>query len=167
MIVMRAISLWQPWASLWLTESKVHETRHWPTKHRGWLIVHAAKKLVKLADGDPLDEICWKEFGGHRELPAGAIIGAIDLTACTLMRLTAPDHQDDMECGNWSDERYAWRRGDHVRLPVPIPYKGRQGLFDVPADDIGPLLDLIHPDDQSGAVNQVPQPEEPEQGKSA
>jgi len=137
-LVMKAISLWQPWGSLWLSEKKVHETRHWPTKHRGWLIVHAAKRR----DRD-LDETC-REFGlDPVTIARGAIIGAVDLVGCYLMKQWAPEHSDDMEAGNWSDERFAWRRGRYVVLPTPIPYKGSQGFFDVPADAIGPLLDLI------------------------
>lgn len=147
-LVMRAISMWQPWASLWLTEHKVHETRHWPTKHRGWLIVHAAKKFPPLAPDDPLCDMLHRSCGAdwRKDLPRGAIIGAVDLTDCRIMSNTRPEHQDDMECGNWSDERYAWRRGDFVKAPTPIPYIGRQGFFDVPIDVIADLMNLIPAD---------------------
>lgn len=145
MIVMRAISLWQPWASLWLTEHKIHETRHWQTSHRGWLIVHAAKKFPPLAPDDPLCDMLHRSCGAdwRNTLPRGAIIGAVDMTRCRLMSTTNPEHRDDEECGNWSPERYAWRRGDFVRLPTPIPYSGHQGLFNVQAEVIEPLLELI------------------------
>ena len=52
---MKAISLWQPWGSLWLSPAKRHETRHWQTRHRGKLLVHAAKKLVE-CDEERQDE---------------------------------------------------------------------------------------------------------------
>jgi hypothetical protein len=42
---MKAISLWQPWASLWCSPRKIHETRHWPTNNRGWMLVHAAQAV--------------------------------------------------------------------------------------------------------------------------
>src|ERR1700686_4960464 len=61
---MKAISLWQPWASLWCSTRKVHETRRWPTSHHGWLAVHAAKKLVSDC-GEELDEIAIAEFGSY------------------------------------------------------------------------------------------------------
>jgi activating signal cointegrator 1 len=55
---MKAISLWQPWASLWFTDSKIHETRHWSTRHRGPLYVHAAKRPIRESDlSDRLIEI--------------------------------------------------------------------------------------------------------------
>ncbi len=121
---MKAISLWQPWASLWLSDRKVHETRHWATRHRGWLVVHAAKKI---------DFDACRDLGvDPQDLPTGAIIGAVDLISCIRMAETAPEHQDDMECGNWSDERYAWRRGAFIKLPTPIPCRGFQMIFNVP-----------------------------------
>src|SRR6185436_9203151 len=51
------ISLWQPWGSLWCSDAKEHETRHWPTSHRGWLAVHAAKRKIDDLSGERLDEI--------------------------------------------------------------------------------------------------------------
>ncbi|TRU31740.1 MAG: ASCH domain-containing protein [Microcystis aeruginosa Ma_QC_B_20070730_S2] len=41
---MKAISLWQPWASLVANGLKLYETRGWPTKYRGVLAIHAAKR---------------------------------------------------------------------------------------------------------------------------
>lgn len=132
---MKAISLWQPWASLWLSDAKVHETRHWPTTHRGWLLVHAAKRQIDDLDGDRLDEICDGIWGHHwgLELPRGAVIGAIKLVSCLRMNSTAPASEDDRECGDWSDERYAWRRDDKFMVfDAPIPFRGAQGIFNVP-----------------------------------
>jgi len=43
---MKAISLWQPWASLVACGAKRFETRSWPTRYRGPLLIHAAKKVV-------------------------------------------------------------------------------------------------------------------------
>lgn len=41
---MKAISLWQPWASLVAVGAKKIETRSWATKYRGSLAIHATKK---------------------------------------------------------------------------------------------------------------------------
>lgn len=141
---LKAISLWQPWASLWLTDKKPHDTRHWQTPHRGWLAVHAAKKFVKDVDGD-LDEILTSEFGNHwgQDLPTGAIIGAVDLISCLRMSMTKPEHEDDEICGNWSPERFAWKAGPTVKLADPIPYRGQQGMWTIPAAEIQSLIDQI------------------------
>lgn len=145
MIVMRAISLWQPWASLWLSEHKVHETRHWPTPFCGWVLVHAAKKFPSLAPDDAMCDMLHRSYGAdwRKTLPTGAIIGAVQLLSCMRMDLTSPEHIEDMWCGNWSDERFAWRRGEFLRLATPIPYRGQQGFFNVEADEIAEQLGLI------------------------
>lgn len=138
---MKAISLWQPWASLWLTDAKVHETRHWPTRHRGWLVVQAAKRAIDDFDGDRLDDICNGIWGNHwgQDLPRGALIGAVKLVSCKQMVETNPAHDDDRECGDWQPTRFAWERGEFVIFPQPILYRGAQGLFDVP-DNLLPAL---------------------------
>lgn len=145
--IIKAISLWQPWASLWLSPNKLHETRHWATSHRGRLLVHAAKKFVKDVDSD-LDDILSSEFGGHwgMELPTGAIVGMLDLVDVIptaklyggpfnpeFSKLT-DDDRIDIACGDFGPDRYGWRRGTYWRFPEPIPYRGRQSLFDVPRE---------------------------------
>jgi len=129
---MKAISLWQPWASLWLTPAKIHETRHWPTRHRGPLLVHAAKRKIDDLDGDELHRICVRLFGdGYRAtLPRGALLGVVHLTDCLSTVADGPAHGDDLSCGDWSEGRYGWRR-DGFETFAPIHCIGRQGLFDV------------------------------------
>lgn len=39
---MKAITIWQPWASLIACGVKQYETRSWPTKYRGPIAIHAA-----------------------------------------------------------------------------------------------------------------------------
>lgn len=137
---MKAISLWQPWASLWLSDRKVHETRHWPTRHRGALLVHAAKKFIKdIEPGDPLREILDDEFGGHwaMDLPTGAIIGRLDLVDCVPTDGLEVIADDDRACGDFSPGRWGWRRGAYTLFAAPVPWRGSQGIFEV-SDDLGP-----------------------------
>lgn len=140
---MKAISLWQPWASLWLTDAKVHETRHWPTSHRGWLVVHAAKRKIDDFSGDRLDDICDSLWGHHwgLELPLGALIGRVRLVGCTRTNDMPIGHRhtDDFACGNFLNGRYAWQRAAFEVFAEPIPYRGQQGMFEVP-DNILPKL---------------------------
>lgn len=142
---MKAISLWQPWASLWLSPIKIHETRHWPLAHRGWLAVHATKNIVR--DIDPLfHDIAGGKFGPYwpRELPRGAIIGAVNMVACRrtedvmaeMAEYTARNGSqlpDDYFCGNFSPGRFAFERSEFRLLKEPVPWKGRQSkTFDIP-----------------------------------
>ena len=133
---MKAISLWQPWASLWLSPAKIHETRHRPTRYRGMLVVHAAKRKID-EDVDELAAICFRLFGADyaHTLPRGALIGVVDLVDCVPTVIdgrTIPAGFDDETCGDFSEGRFAWRREGFVVFEQPIPWRGMQGLFEVP-----------------------------------
>lgn len=144
---MKAFSLWQPWASLWCSPRKRHETRgtgsNFDRSYRGWLAVHATQKLVRDVDPD-LEEILIDEFGPHweRELPKGAIVGAVNIVALWAThelfppgcygRLSA-DQRDDFHCGDFDHGRLAIERREYAVPPAPIPFRGQQGrYFDVP-----------------------------------
>jgi hypothetical protein len=49
---MKAISLWEPWASLVKHREKQIETRGRVTKHRGLLAIHATKSMPKEAEAE-------------------------------------------------------------------------------------------------------------------
>jgi len=129
----RAISLWQPWASLWASGRKVHETRHWATDYRGPLAIHAAQRFVRDI-GPDLAEILDDQFGPHwgRDLLRGAIVGTCDLVACVPTATHFPASIDDEAAGDWSDGRFAWRAANFRLLARPIEWKGRQGFFSIP-----------------------------------
>ena len=140
--IIKAISLWQPWASLWLSPSKRHETRHWETKHRGHLAVHAAKRF-EIHLHEELVNILDDEFGNlwTRDLPTGALIGMVDLIDCTSDRALyckpvdwTDDERIDIACGDFGLKRFGWRRGTYWVFREPIPFKGHQRLFNVPHD---------------------------------
>ncbi|HLF13214.1 MAG TPA: hypothetical protein VJA26_18595 [Gammaproteobacteria bacterium] len=131
---MKAISLWQPWASLWVAGPKVHETRGWPTKVRGWVLVHAAKHKTRLSETTPELAALTGRTRGY-SLPYGALIGAVNIIDCWETDNCGWRNSDDHTCGNWADGRFAWMRDDkRVSFDNPIPYRGRQGFFDVPID---------------------------------
>lgn len=44
---MKAITVWQPWASLLVSGRKRYETRSWATSYRGPIAIHAAKRPVR------------------------------------------------------------------------------------------------------------------------
>lgn len=136
---MKALSLWQPWASLWLSPAKVHETREWKTDYRGPLLVHAAKRIAVCVD-PRLDEICVRKFGEswRKTLPRGALIGRIQLVSMISTNEYGPSVTcSNYTCGNWAPDRWGWQRDDHYDLfRHPIPYKGLQKLFNVPDDPL-------------------------------
>ena len=44
---MKALTIWQPWASLLVTGQKKYETRSWATADRGPIAIHAAMRPVR------------------------------------------------------------------------------------------------------------------------
>lgn len=92
---MKALTLWQPWASLVALGVKTIETRSWLTKYRGPLAIHAAasmppygKRYVKgmtvVKDAWGL----WKVTG--RDVYAPVPLGAVVAT-CTLVDVVPTD----------------------------------------------------------------------------
>ncbi len=134
---MKAWSLWQPWASAWLSPIKNNETRSWELHHRGALLVHATKTLVSDC-GVELDELLIVHFGPEwrSTLPRGALIGVVTIIDCKSTNIMPNGHEasDDYVAGDFSPDRFAIERAPEFKVfKRPIPYRGRQrNLFDVP-----------------------------------
>lgn len=123
---MKAISLWQPWASLIVDGRKQYETRDWATKHRGPLAIHAAKVVDK--------DAC--RLFGYRpyDIPSGAVLGVADLMHCCEMteEIIAMQGGVELAVGHWMVGRFAWKLRLVERFIVPVPTVGRQGIFEWP-----------------------------------
>ena len=91
---MKAISLWQPWASAIAAGVKTVETRSWPTSYRGPLAIHAAKRWtaqeeafwVEYVFDDPRspNSEAFSKLGIHSclHLPKGCIVATCELYDC-------------------------------------------------------------------------------------
>lgn len=135
---MRALSLWDPWASLVAIEAKRYETRSWATSYRGPIAIHSTKKF------DEEDRsICLCEpfrsalvAGGidtPEQLPRMAIIAVGRLVGIARAEdERASLSEQERAFGDYSDGRFAWAFADVRRLPEPIPCSGLQGLWTVP-----------------------------------
>lgn len=162
---MKAISLWQPWASLLAAGLKCVETRGWPTGHRGPLLIHAAKRwdpeLAAIAAKAPFrpalerlgivftatEAACQAGWG----LPFGAIVGRVNLVACYPTADVRFAEGGDVAAipwggglqlpgservfGDFTSGRFAWLCGSAVRFAKPIPFRGQQSMFDI-ADEL-------------------------------
>ena len=131
---MKAISLWQPWATPVVMGRKRYETRHWKTAYRGPLLIHAAKRWQ--ADQKMLlDEWPFRQLLDGVPLPRGCILGRVNLTGCFLTE-NVLSRIAETECalGDWSRGRFCWRLEEAVLFRVPIPFRGSQGFFEVPDD---------------------------------
>lgn len=145
---MKAISLWQPWASLIASGAKQIETRSWYTGYRGPLAIHASKRRVKselielardtnyiAALGAKPDEALQKLM----DLPLGAIVAVVNMSGCySVEAVGVPSGLgEEYWLGNYDFGRYAWILTDVRPLSEPIPFKGAQGFFDVPDELLG------------------------------
>ena len=129
----KAISLWQPWASLVAWKLKRMETRSWGTNYRGALVICAARKNTQ--DQRQLYEyFChhyeWRETWD--DLPFGKTVALCELTNCLTMDTELIEQQSEQErqFGDWKVGRVAWEL-TKVRALEPIIVVGRQRLFEV------------------------------------
>lgn len=132
----KAISLWQPWASLCVLGLKQYETRHWATPYRGELVIHAAKRWTEA------ERIALMYFEEEFSIDAlaplwsdkrlfGAALGVVTLTAIYRTELLAPKISgQERDMGNYEAGRYAWRLENPRLFPEPIPYRGQQGMWE-------------------------------------
>lgn len=135
---MKALSLWQPWASLIALGAKQYETRSWQTAYRGPLAIHAAKNRSEL-------DYCYSEpfcsslkAGGlykPSDLPFGAVVCIVDLVSISRTATIYSEIGDQERAfGNYSPGRYAWELQLVKRLAPPVPARGAQGLWEWASD---------------------------------
>ena len=102
-----ALSIKQPYPHHIFHDGKDVENRDWPTKGRGWFIVHAGVSKSELGKDDA------KEMA----LPRGGIVGMARIVDC----VTKMD-------SNWFFGRYGFVLRDAFPLPL-IPCRGQLGFF--------------------------------------
>ena len=151
---MKAVTLTQPWATAVARGAKRIETRSWGTRHRGWILIHAAK-------GSPAGQLldlgcCWNwcavlgtVMGGpplSEILSFGAIIASARLVDCrptaslTVAELDMPRRNSarepvhlyewtERQLGDFSPGRWAWIF-DMVEPLGPVPTRGALGLWE-------------------------------------
>jgi hypothetical protein len=110
----KALSLHQPWADLLVFGVKDVENRDWSTRHRGLLVIHAARTL---------DEAAMASVGHlvTRDPPRGVFVGTVEVHDCV---------RDSPSAWAWP-QNWHWLVENAVLLSPPIPWRGMPGLFDV------------------------------------
>ena len=116
---MKALTIIQPWASHIAEGRKECETRSWPTKYRGPLLIHAGKNASYITEGF------------EHDYPLGAVIAVATMVECVRTESIRVDEQE-RELGDWTPGRYAWKLADVRRLEQPIPWRGAQSLWQAP-----------------------------------
>ena len=142
---MRALSLSQPWC--WALfdpiADKGIENRSWapPISLIGQTIaIHAAKswddKCIYQIAGDVVTPYVFIERLGiahaprrYALYPSSAIVGVATIDRVVTKADTLPELQQ-----RWFIGAFGWVIPDRKKLPTPIPCKGKQGLWTVPAE---------------------------------
>lgn len=131
---MKAISLWEPWATLMALGLKHVETRSWSTNYRGPLLICAAKRKMD-ADGIfVLDRV--HEYHRTCRIPEvnffphyGQAVCIVDLTRCDEIVPFEPNALEHF-LGDYTPGRFAWTT-DNLRKITPFAVRGSQGFFEV------------------------------------
>jgi hypothetical protein len=154
---MKAISLWQPWASAMAVGAKTIETRHWSTNYRGPLAIHAAKRFIHNEILGLACTSCWVSifrrcgvsFGPKFQsgsMAFGSIVAVGELVDCVpVERFTIGELEEirtfdgeknhpwtERQMGDFSSGRFGWIFTNIQPLAAPVPFIGRQGLFNIP-----------------------------------
>lgn len=150
---MKLLSLWEPWATLMAIGAKSIETRSWSTSYRGWLAIHASKGGLPKRDlEDYLTDPDFKRALAGEKLNPGCIVAVVNLIDCCPMddfrcspgvfsKYPERDTPQEREFGDFSEGRWAWVTEMLFRLPAPIPFRGKQGLVDVPHETVFAIRD--------------------------
>jgi activating signal cointegrator 1 len=139
---MRAITLWQPWATFCVEGIKQYETRSWGTSYRGLLAIHAAKRpfdlgYLPMITGKSNGELDYEKLK-KLDYPLGKIIGVVNLTRVFKMVNEIENDFDNLNIacvtaqeqvvGDWQPGRFAWQLKDPKKFLEPIEHRGTQGL---------------------------------------
>lgn len=149
---MRAVSLWQPYASLCFvgdpykgTETRGRAMRTLSGKRN---IIHAAKSRRGMGRDMPeeLHELCVDAFGCsyQHSLPYGAAIGTAVFGDWTSSESTSPLSDEDRIAGDWTPGRFVSRLTEARAFHTPVPMIGRQGPW-TPAEDVSAAIHKQYP----------------------
>lgn len=108
----KALSIKQPYPHHIFHDGKDVENRDWPTKGRGWVLVHAGVSKSELAMDDPHEAA----------MPRGGIVGMMKITDCVQV----------ME-SRWFFGRYGFVIGEAFPLPL-AQCRGQLGFFRPPPE---------------------------------
>lgn len=150
---MKCISLWQPWATLIAIGAKTIETRSWYWAYRGPLAIHASKGGLSKSEFYETCELSEIKYAlaaagiDPKQMPRGAIVATCNMVDC--VRFARPGvmmgekqaypmaGQLEQAFGDYTIGRFGFMLRDIVRIEQPIPFVGKQGPFEVPAEAIG------------------------------
>lgn len=147
---MKAITIKQPWASLIVDGIKDIENRTWPTKFRGRVLIHSAKKPIEMVFGNEMfTREQWNRITDKTQSinkTCGSIIGSVEIVDCVINHESIWAEKTDIPTlGDVLDDLkllgrvvhpnkvvYNWVLANPIKFPEPIPAKGELSFWDYP-----------------------------------
>lgn len=141
---MKCLSIQQPWASLICSGIKDVENRSWRINNApGKILIHAGKTMRDNKDNMPLfyniiieNAIIEGRLPKWKDMPRCAIIGYADIVDFV-------ENSDSIWAQEGPGAEWKWVIENSRLFKEPIPYKGKQGLFEVPEIDENNLPETI------------------------
>ena len=135
---MKALTLYQPYATAIADCHKKFETRSWNTKYRGEIAIHAGAKLVPWPLSEATGDLICRLYPSGKMLPRGAVVCVADLydvwTTEFITNLRQPIASADILLGDYSPGRFAFALRNVRKLKEPVEARGFQMLWTVPPD---------------------------------
>jgi hypothetical protein len=147
---MKAITIWQAWASLIMAGAKPWEWRGWPAPNRlvgTRIAIHAGARPVRLTE---IAELVIEIRGGasslvadvaldlldslhHSAWPLSSVLGTARLGAPISALAWAQQHlAAGYDSSRIDHHKFAWPLTDIERFEPPIPARGAQGFWNWP-----------------------------------
>jgi activating signal cointegrator 1 len=146
-MIIKSITLIQPYATLITLEEKQIETRGWPVNFKGKLAIHAGKKIDIEACRKPRIKAILEKHGIMipEKLPTGCVLSICNLFDCVQMQYSSDarhniivsgyklsDQEYDFGC--YEHGRWAWILANVRKLESPVPAVGKLKLWDFEMD---------------------------------
>ena len=132
-MIIKAISLYEPWATAMRLRLKRNETRPRSTNYRGWLAIQSAKKVFDSSIYNPQWVSYVQAVMSTQLFPYGMITCIVQLDSCIPTRQYVVEALDkhERQWGDYGPERYVLETSRLIVLPSPVPCRGRNTmLFD-------------------------------------
>ena len=126
-MLMKVLSIKEPFATLIKDGVKIYETRSWKTNYRGEIYIHASLSLSKSERVESANKYL------KSEIKPGFILCKCELVDCIPMTdefiKYINEETSEYDYGLYSEGRYAWKLKVLEVLDEPIPAKGKLGIW--------------------------------------
>ena len=130
-IILKVLTLRQPWATLVAEGIKKYEFRSWKTNYRGKVLIHAG------AGVDKKDMERFKEL--NLEFPSRRILAEVEIEDC----LELDDdlnkkiiNENNIAYGSKYRTGYAWKLKNVKKLDINKEINGKLGLWNIDLEDL-------------------------------